>query len=311
MDTFKEIKIALKTGKISKPEFIETMYARHKLLFEYADEIKNCNLDAIRISDKEIVAEFKEPKIKMICPAGDNRIAPVEAFNFGSFESAEINLVKRLVGHLGGASINIFDIGANAGFYSLALSHYFPGIKGVAFEPVPLTHSYLKRNLELNDIYEISALNLGLSDSTGELTFAVSAEHSGASFIATSTEGTNSQLIRCTVTTVDDFIAQGGTVPAFIKCDVEGAELFVFKGAKQLLTNNRPVIFTEMLRKWARKFDYHPNDIIRYFAELNYSCFIIRGEKLLPFDSVEENTADTNYIFLHKQNHFRAMAEFC
>jgi FkbM family methyltransferase len=311
MKTIQEIKSAHKTGCISKPDFIAQMYENHKRLFDYATCLKDSNINSIHIYRDEVVAEFDDPKIKMCCPSGDNRIAPIEAFNFGSFESAEINLVKRIVGNLGGASISIFDIGANAGFYSLALSHYYPGIKGVAFEPVPQTYSYLKRNLDLNKITAINAVNLGLSNSPGQLTFSVSAEHSGASFISTTTEVDSGQLVKCTVTTVDDFIAQGGATPAFIKCDVEGAELLVFKGAKGLLSSEQPIVFTEMLRKWAKKFNYHPNDIIRYFAELDYACFVVRGEKLLPFYSVEEDTLDTNYLFLHKQKHVEVIMSFC
>ena len=35
----------------------------------------------------------------------------------------------------------------------------------------------------------------------------------------------------------------------------------------------KPIIFTEMLRKWAAKFGYHPNDIINYFSNFGYNCF--------------------------------------
>jgi FkbM family methyltransferase len=311
MNNVQEIKALYQAGNLSKAGFIAQMYESHKQLFVYAEGIRYCNLSSISITRGEVVAEFEDPEIKMLCPPGDNRIAPIEAFNFGSFESLEIHLVKRLVGRLGGASVNVYDVGANAGFYSLALAHYYPGINGVAFEPVPLTYTYLKRNLELNNIIGINALNLGLSDSPGDLTFAVSADHSGASFIANASVGANVQLVKCAVTTLDEFIAQGGIVPAFIKCDVEGAELMVFKGAEKLLKDHRPAIFTEMLRKWAKKFDYHPNDIIRLFSKLDYSCFVIRGERLVSFDRVEESTLDTNYVFLHKRNHAGVLEALC
>ena len=52
----------------------------------------------------------------------------------------------------------------------------------------------------------------------------------------------------------------------FIKCDVEGAELFVYKGGMEIIENSKPLIFSEMLRKWSAKFGYHPNDIIDLLA---------------------------------------------
>ena len=305
------IRKAYGEGALTKGDFIRKMYESHSQLFSYQRLLEASNLNAIHIHRGEVVAEFAEPGIRMLCPPGDQRIAPIEALNFGAFEAAEINLVRQLVDHLGGAKVKIFDIGANAGFYSLALSKYFPGITGVAFEPVPLTHSYLKRNLELNNIGEIQALRVGLSDAPGQLTFSVSSEHSGASFLSAVPDGEAAHLVSCSVTTVDQFIGEGGFVPAFIKCDVEGAELMVFKGAKKLLTVHRPAIFTEMLRKWAAKFNYHPNDLIGYFSELGYGCFVIRGENLLPFHSVDSETLDTNYVFLHGESHQAAVLKFC
>lgn len=311
MHSIHSVRKAYGSGDLSKADFILEMSKIHKQLFAYSELLYETNLSSIHIHRGEVIAEFSDPTIKMTCPIGDHRIAPMEALNFGSFECGEIGFVRRLVAHLGGANIKIYDIGANAGFYSLALSKYFPGLEGVAFEPVPFTYAYLRRNLELNEISKINALRIGLSDRGGELVFSVVSEHSGASFISAAPEGENVQAVSCSVTTVDDFISQGGAVPAFIKCDVEGAEFLVFKGARKLLANQRPAIFTEMLRKWAGRFGYHPNDLIRYFSELDYSCFVIRGDKIWPVESVNGDTPDTNYIFLHQENHRAAILEFC
>lgn len=311
MQSLKETVQAYEAGSLLKVDFIKKMHGIHKSLFEYQERLTACNLSSIQILRCEVVAEFLDPNIRMICPPGDHRIAPVEALNFGAFEPAEIALVRRLVDQLGGNKVHIFDIGANAGFYSLALSKYFPGLRGVAFEPVPSTYSYLKRNLELNEVGEINALNLGLSDTEGDLAFAVEPEHSGASFIASEANGGNAHLVTCRVTTVDNYIAQGGKVPDFIKCDVEGAEFLVFKGACNLLKDFRPAIFTEILRKWAVKFNYHPNDLIHYLSELGYCCLVIRGEKLSPISTVTDDTMDTNYVFLHRQTHSKSLLAFC
>jgi hypothetical protein len=74
------------------------------------------------------------------------------------------------------------------------------------------------------------------------------------------------------------FVAKNNAKVDFIKCDVEGAELFVYQGAKATLMQQKPIVFTEMLRKWAAKFDYHPNDIIALFDELDIAVlsFLIK-----------------------------------
>ena len=89
----------------------------------------------------------------------------------------------------------------------------------------------------------------------------------------------------------------------FVKCDVEGAEYFVYQGGLETLKKFKPIIFSEMLRKWSAKFDYHPNDIINLLKQIGYLCFVIRGRKLEEFTLMDENTLETNFIFLHKEKH--------
>jgi len=84
-------------------------------------------------------------------------------------------------------------------------------------------------------------------------------------------------LQECNVKTLDDFINKKKIKIDFIKCDVEGAELFVFLGAKKVLLEHKPIIFCEMLRKWCKKFKYHPNEIILLFYKLGYKCFYINN----------------------------------
>ena len=82
----------------------------------------------------------------------------------------------------------------------------------------------------------------------------------------------------------------------FVKCDVEGAEYFVYQGGLETFKHKKPIIFTEMLRKWAAKFGYHPNDIINYFSQFGYKCFIANKGKLKIVDKVDEQTIETNFF---------------
>ena len=95
----------------------------------------------------------------------------------------------------------------------------------------------------------------------------------------------------------------------FIKCDVEGAELLVFQGGEDVLREQKPAIFTEMLRKWSAKFDYHPNQIIELFARLGYGCFTISSRKLRRFDRMDDATLETNFFFLHRERHAKRIKD--
>jgi hypothetical protein len=89
---------------------------------------------------------------------------------------------------------------------------------------------------------------------------------------------------------------------------VEGAEYFVFKGGVETISKHLPIVFTEMLRKWAAKFGYHPDHIIELFKEFGYQCYASSGGKLKIFDKVSEETVQTNFFFLHPMKHAEKIA---
>ena len=76
------------------------------------------------------------------------------------------------------------------------------------------------------------------------------------------------QKVECNVRRMDDFVKDENINRIdFIKCDVEGSELFVYQGGIESIDRFKPIVFSEMLRKWSNKFGYHPNDIINLFTK--------------------------------------------
>ena len=109
--------------------------------------------------------------------------------------------------------------------------------------------------------------------------------------------------VKCPVTALDHFMENRSISIDLIKCDVEGAELFVFKGGLNTLRKNKPVIFTEMLRKWSKKFGYHPDDIINLLADLGYHCYGYIKNKIKKIDSVTPELETTNFFYFHQTKH--------
>lgn len=110
----------------------------------------------------------------------------------------------------------------------------------------------------------------------------------------------NVHVMPCEVRRMDNFVEDNNIDRLdFVKCDVEGAELLVLKGGLETITTHKPIIFLEMLRKWAAKFSYHPNDIITIMNDIGYSCYVSEGVRLIPFGLVDEDTVFTNYFFVH------------
>lgn len=285
---------------ISKPDYIETMYqTHHAKLFDYADFIKQTNIAHIEISDDLIVMTSRDKGVKMICPLGDYRVAPIEILNFLEYEPADSAMIMRLVSP--GACV--LDVGANMGWYSINISKTYATCKIHAFEPVPKTYSYLEQNISLNRLANVISYPFGLSNERKDLTFYFYPEGSGNASAANLSERTDAELITCHVERLDDFVENKNIHVDFIKCDVEGAELFVFQGAKKTLQKDRPIVFTEMLRKWSAKFDYHPNEIIAIFSSYGYRCFFVDQSGLKELYEMTEETVETNFFFLHAQQH--------
>ncbi|KUL83801.1 hypothetical protein ZTR_06648 [Talaromyces verruculosus] len=67
----------------------------------------------------------------------------------------------------------IVDAGANIGLFSLYMKRKYPSAKILAFEPAPETFNILSRNLALNNVSDVHAVQYGLASmaTTMELTY--------------------------------------------------------------------------------------------------------------------------------------------
>src|SRR5688572_19794642 len=141
------------------------------------------------------------------------------------------------------------DIGANIGVHSVLLSALLgPRGRLFIFEPnMELIRGLRRTALELGNA---SVLPYALSDETGERTLFISTDAmktSLADWTDRSVDG-EARPDTCEQRLLDGLVADG-TIPqpAFIKCDVEGAELLVFRGARTVLDRpDAPIILFEV-----------------------------------------------------------------
>jgi len=289
------------SGEISKPDFITTMYQlHHSKLFEYAEYIKQTNIASIEILDDKVIITSRDNGVKMICPKEEQRVAPIEALNFLDYEAIESAMIMRLVS----PEDCVIDIGANMGWYSINIAKRFAKCKVYAFEPIPKTYSFLTQNIKLNNINNIEAFQFGLSNEKKDLVFYFYPEGGVNASLANLSEREDVELINCHVEKLDDFVIENELKVDFIKCDVEGAELFAFKGGLETIKRDKPIVFTEMLRKWSAKFNYHPNEIMSMFYKIGYQCFYCSRDRLVEIDTMTDDTIETNFFFLHAEKHF-------
>jgi hypothetical protein len=84
-----------------------------------------------------------------------------------------------------------------------------------------------------------------------------------------------------------------------LKIDIEGAELSALIGGIELISDSKPTIVAELLRKWMKQFGSHPQDIVNLLKPLGYSMYAIGDEILLPMNEINDSTIQTNFVFVH------------
>ena len=184
----------------------------------------------------------------------------------------------------------VFDIGAHIGLHSVMFAAAIgPTGRLHAFEANPKKISPLAETI--GRLPNATLHRFGLSDRPGEATLFVPEDQSMTS-LADWTEGRVGAVGRtsCVLRTLDDVVDAGeATPPDFVKCDVEGAELSVFRGASRVL--DRPdaaVLFYEADARSARAFGNHVAAATRFLLSLrapNYSIFWVRKRGLAPIEA--------------------------
>lgn len=296
--TLSDLKKAYMSSSIPKAKYIDEMFKRHGLLFQYSDFLKRTDISKIVIDNSRVLMTCRDG-IEIVCSPSDKRLAPIDALNFNTYEKPELETSLMLIEN----KFTVFDIGANVGWYSLHYSKAFPKISIYAFEPIGETYKYLKENIQINTAKNISTYNFGFSDQAGFKTFYFRKEESVSASMADLRSDRNARKTKCKMLRLDDFSARNNIKIDFIKCDVEGSELLVVKGGMGAISKYRPVIFAEMLRKWSAKFGYHPNELIKLLKDVGYTCFRIKNGKLSLFKQMTDLTTETNFFFLHSHKH--------
>jgi len=146
------------------------------------------------------------------------------------------------------AGMTFYDVGANIGFFSL-LAARLVGKEGrvVAFEADPEIAARLREHVARNEFGWITVEEKAVWSEPRTVFFArtdptASPDRGLGHVVSESAPDT----IQVSAESLDDY-TWTQPAPDFLKCDVEGAEVHVFRGAGRLLKEKRPGIMCEML----------------------------------------------------------------
>jgi FkbM family methyltransferase len=181
--------------------------------------------------------------------------------------------------------MNILDIGAHHGFYTLlASARTGPTGQVLAFEPSPRERKRLRRHLHLNRCTNVTVQEcaLGSTEGIADL-FVVEDTETGCNSLRPPNVPQSVKAISVKVSTIDRCLELAGIDRVdFVKLDVEGAEIEVLKGAPQLLKRKpRPVMMCEVEDVRTSPWGYPAKLIIEFLAKRDYHWFALSTEAQL------------------------------
>lgn len=195
-------------------------------------------------------------------------------------QRAELSAIRRNIA----ADAIACDVGANKGSYMYWLSRWAAGV--VAFEPQPGLAAYLTDVSGALGLTNVTVEAQGVGDRSGAFDLYMPSENSPeASLVPIA----GARTVKVPVTTLDARFPSGGRRVGFLKVDVEGAELNVFKGAERLLREDRPALLFESEQRHLRDGSSVADGFAFLQARGYRGWFIHRGE-LKPVDRFDPAT---------------------
>lgn len=211
--------------------------------------------------------------------------ARIAARNIASGRSTppEIKFFPRFVR----AGDTVIDVGGNRGVYTYHLSRLVgPSGRVHTFEPMPPNLHILRHTIKRHQLDNVVLHPQACGASSERATFCMPLDH-GIPQLAGAHQGRDGTNFECEVVRLDDVI---DSHISFLKVDVEGAELFVLRGAQRILRTSRPVVLFEASELTSR-YGYAPQEVFDFLASLGYEVFNGRMEPRPTFAEVLDHFA--------------------
>ncbi len=133
----------------------------------------------------------------------------------------------------------IFDVGAHFGFYPQFISAIQPDTIIHAFEPNPVFYAYLKRNKKR------------------------------------CTQGINWLLVNKMVSNcmnknsvkLDEYSNIHNIIPTIVKVDIEGAEILLLEGSKNLIESKKTIFLIEVHTNLLKEINSSVNNVLKFFDD--------------------------------------------
>jgi len=237
------------------------------------------------LADHHVTYKIADMLVKRI--TSENGVFEIEGFKMkrgrttrymvltGEYEEGLMVLMKKEI-KLG---MNVFDLGANIGVFTL-LASKLVGESGhvFSFEPEPYLFKVLKENINLNNLNNVSVYQTAISDKVGTTNFSINLEQDGDNRLNSKTMNVNNLKVK--TTTIDEFCKENSLKIDFLKLDIQGSEPKALKGMKQTLTSSTNIkIVTEFFPSAMRDTNSSPEEYLSNLEKYGFKIMKIGNEK--------------------------------
>lgn len=171
--------------------------------------------------------------------------------------------------------LDIIDVGANVGLFSVALAKTLSNGRLLAIELSAAMVGRLSKNILINGVSDKVIIYNGAAASVEGMqelhTVPGREEYSSlGALVHPKIQGAESACETVCVNTIDALVNQHHLKPGLIKVDVEGFEHEVFSGARKTLAQFKPVILSELSDPLLRKNGSSSAEVVSDIKDLGY-----------------------------------------
>jgi FkbM family methyltransferase len=221
---------------------------------------------------------------------------PGNLLNGGRYEEENLEVLLSFV-----TDTTVFlDIGANVGFFTLQVGRrVFREGRIYSFEPHPKLLNLLHWNVHLNGLSRIvTCYPFGLSDRNTASKFAYPVGHlGGGSAVGDQPTPGGFDIINSEVRRLDDVLGPNFSCD-LVKIDVEGHELNVLNGMRQIVANSPriKILFEKLMPNCGTEPAFE-----QYFKEIGLNLYAVQGDASLEKLGHGSLSEQSGYVLAAKE----------
>ncbi len=202
------------------------------------------------------------------------------------------------------------DVGANGANWTYHLSKIVEGKgKVFSFEADPYYANVTEKTIKMLGLKNVEFFSYGLADADKSEQLKIydhdGNRYRGLSYIARGGKNESEKNVLISLRKLDDLVPKYPRLSEtkMIKCDVEGYELSVLKGARKLIASTCCALILEIGHSY--RYGVTANDIFSFLDSMGYSGYLYKSAKSKTVDfneSLFSSRQGRNVLFLPRED---------